>query len=76
MFAVQPVLGHIPADTVGPPAILNVSAVVKNKPFQNTSALRRLLSLINTVDKLQSKVFIRQWHPVARYLIPKEAFKE
>jgi hypothetical protein len=33
MFAVQPGLGYIPADTVGPPAILNVSAVVKNKPF-------------------------------------------
>jgi len=33
MLTVQPSLGHIPADTVGPPAILNVSAVVKNKPF-------------------------------------------
>jgi len=34
LFAVQPGLGHIPADTVGPPAILNVSTMLKNKPFE------------------------------------------
>jgi hypothetical protein len=41
-FAVQPSLGHIPADSVDPPAILNVSATLKNKPFLNYSARNSL----------------------------------
>jgi hypothetical protein len=34
MFSVQPFLGHIPTDTVGPPAILHDTATLKNKPFR------------------------------------------
>jgi hypothetical protein len=33
MFPVQPCLGHIPTDTVGPPAILHDTATLKNKVF-------------------------------------------
>jgi hypothetical protein len=31
--------GHIPADTVGPPAILHDTAMLKNKPFRNLGVL-------------------------------------
>jgi len=49
MFAVQPILGHIPTDTDGPPAILNASTLLKNKPFQNTIALRAYFHVLLSV---------------------------